>query len=57
MQKRNYIQARNLHKEAKEKLKDYSAILGRTHKDYTTLRKKGILCKAFSINGKTSNKK
>ena len=43
MQKRNYIQARNLHKEAKEKLKDYSAILGRTHKDYTTLRKKGIL--------------
>jgi hypothetical protein len=56
MKKRNYIQARNLLKEAKEKFKDYDSIIGRTHKDYEALRKTGILCKAFSINGNTTNK-
>ena len=39
MKKRNYIQARNLLQEAKEKL-----------------RETGILCRAFSINGETSQK-
>jgi len=56
MKKRNYIQARNLLEEAKEKLKDYDSVLGRTKKEYEVLRKKGILCKAFSINGKTTQK-
>ncbi len=56
MKKRNYIQARNLLQEAKEKIKDYDAILGRTKKDYEQFRNKSILCKAFSINGKTTHK-
>lgn len=45
MKRRNYIQARNLFNEAKEKLKDYDAVLGRIKKDYEELRKKGIIRK------------
>lgn len=49
--KRNYIQARNLRAEAQGKLGDYEAIMGRTEKDYEALRKTGILCKAFKEKG------
>ena len=44
---RNFIQARNLLREAKEKLKDYDAVIGSVKKDYDVLRKTGIPCKAF----------
>jgi len=54
MRKRNYIQARNFLKEAKEKIKDFKSILGRTRKDYEELRQKEIVCKAFQDNGNES---
>lgn len=45
--KRNYIQARNLRSEAKQKLGNYDAIMGRCRTDYEVYRKNGIPCKAF----------
>lgn len=45
---REYIQARNLLREAKAKIKDFDAIIGRTKKDYEKLRKTDISCEAFS---------
>ncbi len=56
MKQRNYIQARNLKKEAKERLKNYNSILSRTRKDYEILRKSSVSCNAFSISGKHSKK-
>ena len=56
MKKRNYIQSRNLLKEAQEKLRDYDAVLGRTWADYDQLRNKGVDCKAFSLQGEESEK-
>lgn len=56
MKKRNYIQARNLLQESKERIKDYDSILGRTKKDYEQSREKGISCRAFSVNGKIAQK-
>lgn len=45
--RRQYIQARDLKKEAEEKLKDYDAIMGRTWNDYRNLCDTGIECGAF----------
>lgn len=44
---RKYIQARNLLEEARTKLKDFDAIMGRVNKEYDELRKMGIPCLAF----------
>ncbi len=45
---RKYINARNLQEEAKQKLKDYDAIIINLKKEYETLRKTGIQCNAFT---------
>ena len=45
--RRNFIQARNLRKEAAEKIKDYDSVIGRMRRDYEALRSSGIPCKAF----------
>lgn len=49
--RRSYINARDLRKEAQEKIADYDAILGRIQKDYDSLRELGIECKAFLESG------
>ncbi len=50
---RNYIQARNLKKEAEEKLKDFEAIIGRVRQEYKAMSLTGIACPAFDDgNGK-----
>ena len=48
--RRNFINARNLREEAKQKLKDYDAIMGKVKSEYENFRKTGILCKAFTEN-------
>lgn len=45
--RRNFIQARDLRKEAADKIKDYDSIIGRMKRDYESLRGAGIPCKAF----------
>lgn len=49
--KRDYIQARNLRKEAEIRLKDYESILGSMKKEYEALRPTGIPCRAFLEDG------
>jgi len=46
---RQYIQARNLRNEAMTKLQDYEAVMGRTKKEFETLRNTGIQSKAFEL--------
>jgi hypothetical protein len=48
--RREYLNARNLKEEARQKLKDYDAIMGRTKRDYNLLREAGIPCRAFLEN-------
>ncbi|MEK7529247.1 MAG: hypothetical protein AAB592_05770, partial [Patescibacteria group bacterium] len=51
---RNYIQARNLRKEAESKLASFDSILGHMKKEYDTLRISGIPCGAFLEDGGNS---
>ena len=45
--RRQFINARNLREEAKQKLKDYDAIMGEARKEYEKLRTTGIPCRAL----------
>jgi len=48
---RNYIQARNLLEEARTRLKDFEAIMGRVRKEFDSLRETGVSCPAFKEDG------
>ena len=48
---RQYVNARNLREEAKQKLDSYDAIMGTVREEYERLRETGIPCQAFAKDG------
>ncbi len=51
LKSRQYIQSRNIQREAVDRLADFDAILGRAKNEYDKLRASGIVCQAFQENG------